>query len=318
MNLISPAFLFSLLLMPSLCFADWNVRGMDNVSSVTRAVINKDASITIEVNGVRSRNYSYECSPSINNGQNLNNAKKYLVWFIEDMRVNDLPVTFQPPSVLNDNAASNNYFIVEKSQWIDNGKTLVIVGWDPGGRSERCSPGSVFAFSSSFTGKPVGVTLPAGSNKLKFGLRVMRIQDSEGIEHVYQLALTHRNRSTSTLVGESIEVNSYCTNNNVSSVTLNHKEFKAGTGNGKEASATVIYECNLDVSAPVITFIGADVISGNQVKICDGLFSVLSAKVEKTQGYNFKTEFKSTLKGNASSSCAGTFSKNIIATISPP
>lgn len=318
MNLFSPVFLFSLSLIPGLCFADWNVRGMDNVSTVTNPTIDKEAAITINVTGTRSRNYNYQCSPGLQQGDPLKNAKRYLVWFVENIKVNNRIVTFQAPRYLYDNIATNGYFVVEKSQWIDNGETLVIVGRDPDGASEKCGAGAVYPFSSTFTGKPVGITLPAGTHTLTFKLRVMRIQDSGGIEHVYQLALANRNRSTPTALSAPISISSYCTNNDVSSVTFDHGSFAAGTGNGKEASATVRYECNLEASKPKITFTGADVISGNQVKICNGLTSVLSATTEKEQGYNFRTIFKSTLSGNASSSCAGKFSKNVVAVISPP
>lgn len=315
MTFILPVFGLLLLLVPGCVFADWNVRGMNNSITKINTVINKDASITIDLAGRRfpaSQTNNYLCSSS----GPLNNMKRYLVWFVEDIKVNGIPIRFQPPSRINDAVAQGGYFTVEKSQW--DGDTLIIVGSDGANALSSCGPGGEYTFSSSFTGKAVGVTLPAGSNNLSFGLRIMRIQDSEGVEHAYQLALTYRHLSISQPIGKSIEVHSYCTNNNVSSVTLNHKDIRAGTGNGKWASATVMYECNLDASTPVVTFTGADIISGNQVKICDGLFSELSAKVEKMQGYNFKTEFKSTLKGNAPPSCAGTFSKNIIATISPP
>lgn len=146
----------------------------------------------------------------------------------------------------------------------------------------------------------------------------MRIQASGSVEEAYNLAMSYRNFSTSTALSAPISISSYCTNNDVSSVTLDHGSFAAGTGNGKEASATVKYECNLGASKPKITFTGADVISGNQVRICNGLTSVLSATTEKAQGYNFRTIFKSTLSGNASSSCAGKFSKSVVAVISPP
>ncbi|HEM0469679.1 TPA: hypothetical protein U0U79_004581 [Escherichia coli] len=318
MNLISPFFLFSLSLIPGLCFADWNVRGMNNTSSITQASINSDASINISINGTRAANNNFACD--VATGQLMAGTWRYLIWFLEDIKINNTKVSFDAPKLLYDSVAAAGYFLVEKSQWIDNGNTLVIVGRDEaaGYKQRVCGPGAIYSFSSSFVGKPVGVTLPAGTHLLTFNLRVMRIQDSGDKESAYNLAISNRNKSGTTPLSAPITIDSYCTNSNASSVTLSHGEFAAGTGNGKEASATVGYECNLEASKPQITFTGADVISGNQVKICDGLFSVLSATTDRTQGYNFKTVFKSTLSGNASSSCVGAFSKNAVAVISPP
>lgn len=292
---------------------------MNNTSSITRATIDSDASISIHLRGTRTPSYNYVCN--VADGQPINGVYKYLVWFIENIQVNKTVVRFDAPARINDSVASNGYFVVEKSKWIDGGNTLVLVGRDvAAGKLNRvCHPGATYDFSSSFTGKPVGVTLPAGNHTLTFNIRVMRIMDSGSAEHAYSLAIANRSRSTSTTLSAPIIISSYCTNNNVNSVTLNHGKFAAGEGDGNEASATVEYECNLDTARPKITFKeGANPISGNQVKICDGLFSVLSATTEKTYGYNFKTVFKSTLRGNASSSCEGAFSKSVIATICPP
>ncbi|MCU6345187.1 hypothetical protein KSU16_24670 [Escherichia coli] len=291
---------------------------MNNTASITHAAISSDASISISVSGQRSPSYNYVCN--VPSGQTIYNTWRYLVWFIEDIKVNNTAVLFNAPAVLYDSVAMGGYFTVDKSEWIDGGKTLVIVGRDlvRGIRESSCRPGATYNFSSSFKGKPVGIALPAGTHMLTFNLRVMRIQDSGDAQHAYNLAISNRARSQPTTLSAPISISSYCTNNNVSSVTLAHGSFAAGTGNGQEASATVEYECNLKTSKPQITFTGADVISGNQVKICDGLFSVLSATTDKTQGYNFKTVFKSTLSGNASSSCVGAFSKNAVAVISPP
>lgn len=309
---------FALLFAPGLCLADWNVRGMNNVSSINKADISSGAAISISLSGQRAPSFNYVCNTP--NGQQQRNVWKYLVWFIEDIKINNRGVSFKLPAVLYDSVAASGYFTVEKGEWIDGGNTLVIVGRDiaAGLRQTNCGPGMSYSFSSSFSGEAVGEALPAGIHTLTFKLRVMRIQDSGDAQHAYNLAISNRARSQPTTLSAPISISSYCTNNNVSSVTLDHGSFAAGTGNGQEASATVEYECNLKTSKPQITFTGADVISGNQVKICDGLFSVLSATTDKTQGYNFKTVFKSTLSGNASSSCVGAFSKNAVAVISPP
>ncbi|ELO4939514.1 hypothetical protein QUQ76_004873 [Escherichia coli] len=319
MRLKWPVFLLSLSLIPGFCSADWNVRGMNNTSSITRAVISSDASISIGISGSRMPSYDYVCN--VQGGQPIYNTWKYLVWFIEDIKVNNTTVSFDAPRVVYDSVAQGGYFTVEKSAWIDGGKTLVIVGRDtvkgivP---QLTCWAGQSYNFSGGFAGKPVGVSLPAGTHMLTLNLRVMRIQDSGNAEHAFSLAISNRARSHPTTLSAPITVNSYCTNNKVSDITLNHGKFATGTGNGKEVSAVVEYECNMDVSAPKVVFTGADVASGNQVKICDGLTSMLSATTERIQGYNFRTIFKSTLSGNASSSCAGVFSKSVVAVISPP
>ncbi|EPH4539592.1 hypothetical protein ACS106_004401 [Escherichia coli] len=116
-----------------------------------------------------------------------------------------------------------------------------------------------------------GTTFPAGNHRLSFNLRVMRIMDS--------------NANAQSILNQAIVnqgLDSYCTNNNVSSVILDHGRFAAGEGDENEASATVEYECNLDTARPKITFKeGANPIPGNQVKICDGLFSVLAQQQRK-------------------------------------
>ncbi|TQN75926.1 UNVERIFIED_ORG: hypothetical protein FHU00_4996 [Citrobacter freundii] len=308
----------SLLLMSRSCFADWNVRGMNNTSSITRATITSDASIAIGLSGTRTPSNSWVCN--VADGQPIYGTYRYLVWFIENIQVNKKTVRFDAPKRINDSVAKDGYFVVEKSEWIDGGNTLVLVGRDvaAGRLNGSCHRGATFNFSSSFTGKPVGVTLPAGNHTLTFNLRVMRIMDSGDAQHAYNLAIANRNRSAPTTLSAPIIINSYCTNNNVSSVTLNHGRFIAGSGNGNEVSATVEYECNMDTAKPKITFTGTDVTSGNQVKICDGLTSGLSVTTDRIQGYKFRTIFKSTLSGNASSSCEGAFSKSVIATIAPP
>lgn len=313
-------YFFLLLFISDFSFAAWNVRGMSNTSSVTSASINFDSSIAISIRGDRfpaGGGNNFVCN--VGQGKPLGPHWQYLVWFLEDIKINNQAVTFNVPNRLYDSVSSTGYFNVEKSVWINNGRSLVIVAREPRLISDaQCSRGQRYSFSSSFTGKPVGVTIPPGTHTLRFNLRVMRIQSLDGANSVYNLAMTHRNLSTPTALSAAIKVMSYCTKSNVNSITLDHGKIMSGTGDGKEISAEVLYECNQPSIKPTITFSGVNVTSGNQVKICDGMISTLNATTEHLQGYKFKTIFKSTLKGNASSSCAGLFSKDVVAIIRQP
>ncbi|EPH4539593.1 hypothetical protein ACS106_004402 [Escherichia coli] len=310
-------FLVSLLLTSSSCFADWNMRGMWLSLTKFDAEIKKDASISIEIAGSRNATGRYTCS-AYTGPQSLH-VYRYVLWKIDNPRINNIPIRFSAPVRLQDNIASNGYFDVVASKW--EGNSFYILGKDnnAGLLLRGCAPGGPSGLSASLTGKSIENTFPAGNHSLSLNLSVLRIMHSNpNGQSVLAESIPSMDLSNPIYLSQSIVVNSYCTNINVSSVTLNHGKFAVGTGNGNEASATVEYECNLDTAKPKITFTGADVTSGNQVKICDGLFSMLSATTEKTQGYNFKTVFKSTLSGDASSSCAGSFSKNVVAKINPP
>lgn len=318
--LIKCVLLTLLIFVSDVCLADWNVRPMANNSSITRASINSDSAISLAFNGTRypPNQSSFACN--VPPGTELYNTKRYLVWFLENINVNGKRVDFEAPGKMYDSIATNGYFTVVKHGWIDGGSTLVLVGqdFDYLSKTIKCWEGQTETTSGSLYGKPVGIALPAGTHWVNFDFRTIRIQATEGVDTVYNLAMSYRNSAPVTNIRAPITIASYCTYKNVKSIILSHGQFAVGTGNGKEASAAVEYECNLESAMPKITFTGVGVGNNKNINICDGLDSELSATTVRNSQYGFTTVFKSTLSGNASPSCEGSFSKSVIATISPP
>lgn len=308
-----------LLLVSDVCLADWNVRPMANSTTITRASINSDSAISLAFSGSRYPPNQSAFACNVPAGSELYNTKKYLVWFLENINVNGRKIDFEAPEKMYDSIATNGYFTVVRHRWIDGGNTLVLIGQDFNypTRTIKCWEGQTESTSGSLYGKPVGVSLPAGTHWINLGFRVIRVQATESVDTVYNLAMSYRNSAPVTNLRAPITIASYCIYKNGNSIVLNHGRFAAGTGNGKEASAAIEYECNLESATPKITFTGGNV-SSNKIRICDDLVSELSATTVRNGQYGFRTVFKSTLSGNASSSCEGAFSKSAIATISPP
>ncbi len=244
------------------------------------------------------------------------------VYWLENARVISANGSVRPVyfSQNNSDFSVNGRIQLYKELFDGNRSIMVITDASiPLATDGNCVSAGESSFTISVKNTQLSNALVAGVNTLEFEFRTLRIISTDtSISYLASLANSFKGSSVASVISMNTTIRPYCVRKDTSDVFLAHGAFAAGTGNGKEASATVEYECNLETSKPQIKFTGAGVISGNQVKICDGLFSVLSATTDNTQGYNFKTVFKSTLSGNASSSCVGAFSKNVVAVISPP
>lgn len=282
--------------------------------AITSAVISSDTVLSVAIKGTRTpagNANSYVCSSQFTPRKLSSNV----VWFIRT-KLNGEPFRFNPPSIINDYGGAFN---VTKSVWIENERTLVLVATKPSYDHDNCNSGGTVNFSTNIAGA-ILQSLPAGTHNLTVDLQMMRVladnTDSD-VNKIYSLATQYRNLSPQTTLTGYIHINAYCMSNNSKSITLNHGRFAVGTGNGREASASVEYECNHESIIPKVSFISG-ISSGNSINICEGLTSVLSTSTQHTSGYAFRTVFKSTLRGNASSSCAGSFSKGVVAVITPP
>ncbi|HAW1502978.1 TPA: hypothetical protein JLM52_005020 [Escherichia coli] len=300
-----------LLIISLSCSADWNVRGMSNTITSINASVNSDASISIALSGSRYPSNSFKCN--VSSGEYIYNTWRYLVWFLEDINIDGKNISFTAPDKLYDSVGGN--FDVEKWQWVNNGKSLILVARNTsGGISDKrmCWEGESYSFNTNLVGNAVGITLPAGEHYVSFGLRVMRIQASEDANFVYNLAIANYFRSPVTLIKAPVNIASYCISKSGDLLTLNYGAFSAGSANGRVSSAKFDYECNLDTALPKV------ILQGSEVSLCDGLTAKLTAHTERANNYNFRTIFTSTLYGTASSFCVGKFSKVVVATLTPP
>lgn len=290
------------------CFAEWNVRPMSLNGAITSAVIGSDTVLSVAIEGTRTPAGNanlYVCSSQFPN----HNVGSHVVWFIRP-KLNGKPFRFEPPSLINDYGGGYN---VTKSEWIESDGTLVLVATKPTYDYTGCGPGGTVNFSTNITGTMLQ-SLPAGTHTITLGLQMVRVladgADND-VNRVYSLATQYKDRSPQTTLSGYIQINAYCIGNNSKSITLDHGRFAVGTGNGREASASVEYECNNESIIPKVSFISG-ISSGNSINICEGLTSELSTSTQHTSGYAFRTVFKSTLRGNASSSCAGSFLKVLL------
>ncbi|HGB9426446.1 TPA: hypothetical protein ACIYRU_003900 [Escherichia coli] len=302
------------LLFSKACFAEWNVRPMSLNGAITSAVISSDTVLSVAIKGTRTPAGNanlYVCSSQFT----PRNLSSHVVWFIRT-KLNGETFRFNPPSIIND---YGGVFNVTKSVWIENEGTLILVATKPSYDHDNCNSGGTVNFSTNISGA-ILQSLPAGTHTITLDLQMVRVladgADSD-VNRIYRLATQYRNRSPQTTLTGYIHINAYCISNNSKSITLNHGRFAVGTGNGREASASIEYECNHGSVIPKVRFTSG-ISSGNSINICDGLTSVLSTSTQHTSGYGFRTVFKSTLRGNASSSCAGSFSKSVVAVITPP
>ncbi|HAX5157430.1 TPA: hypothetical protein SI372_001917 [Escherichia coli] len=314
MKIKSNLIILFIFLFSKACFAEWNVRPMSLNGAITSAVISSDTVLSVAIKGTRTPAGNanlYVCSSQFT----ARDMGSHVVWFIRP-KLNGKTFRFNPPSLITDYGGGFN---VTKSEWIESEGTLVLVATKPSYDYTGCNSGGTVNFSTNITGA-ILQSLPAGTHTITLDLQMVRVladgADND-VNKIYRLATQYRNRSPQTTLTGYIHINAYCISNNSKSITLNHGRFAVGTGNGREASASIEYECNHGSVIPKVRFTSG-ISSGNSINICDGLTSVLSTSTQHTSGYGFRTVFKSTLRGNASSSCAGSFSKSVVAVITPP
>lgn len=277
--------------------------------SLSNVSINSDINLSFNLNATRNGVGQPVCENAPVTG-----AIFYMVYWLEDVTIAGEKVNITSvPSWFNE--AHYNRVVASKI----NGNTVTVVGRrddynmiPPG----QCIGASSSAMSLTSGEMKLSNVLGAGSHRIQLTFRAMRILGSADLTPTYILNLAERYKSLShpqTITGY-VNIASYCTGVTNGPVELNYGTVNLSEVNNRSVSKTISFQCNSQTSLPKIT------LSRNQIKICDGINMNISYRVNKGSGFNVNTTFESILRmnGEVGSSCAKSFSENVVATITPP
>lgn len=198
------------------------------------------------------------------------------------------------------------------------GNNITVVGvrnyQDPNA-SGACIPAGPGVINVGSGDMRLSSVLEPGNNKINFKFRMLRILADRNMSSANVLALAeqYKGHSIPQDINGNIYVHSYCVNINNNPVNLEYGTMNANEVHNKKVSKSITFQCNSQSAMPKIT------LSRNNIPVCDGVSIELIANSNRGSGKDITTNFESTLKasGGVKSSCAGTFSESVIATITP-